>query len=67
MEKFYRMVMELYKQSITDIQNGKRLDQNTILEVKRSVECAITEAKIKAEPYDGLTRLSNDIDFLSCL
>lgn len=61
MAKYYRMVIDLYKSVIADIRNGKELDQDKILGTKKALACAITEAKIKDEPYTELLALQNDL------
>lgn len=60
MDKYYRMVIDLYKERIT---NGN-VDPERILEVKKAIACAQTEAKILDKPQDGFTELITDIDFL---
>ena len=60
MDKYYRMVIDLYKERIT---NGN-VDPERILDVKKDIACAQTEAKILDKPQDGFTELIADIDFL---
>lgn len=60
MDKYYRMVIDLYKERIT---NGN-VDPERILDVKKAIACAQTEAKILDNPQDGFTELIADIDFL---
>jgi hypothetical protein len=60
MDKYYRMVIDLYKERIT---NGN-VDPERILDVKKAIACAQTEAKILDKPQDGFTELIADIDFL---
>ena len=55
MDKYYRMVIDLYKERIT---NGN-VDPERILDVKKAIACAQTEAKILGKP-----QLIADIDFL---
>lgn len=58
------MVIDLYKSVITDLKDGKELDQVKILETKKALACAITEAKIKDNPYPELLALQNDLKIL---
>jgi hypothetical protein len=60
MDRFYRMVIDLYKENITN--NG--VDPERILEVRKAIACAQTEAKILDKPQDGFTELIADLDFL---
>lgn len=60
MDKYYRMVIDLYKERIT---NGN-VDPERILDVKKAIACAQTEAKILDKPQDRFTELIADIDFL---
>ena len=60
MEKYYRMVIDLYKERIT---NGN-VDPERILDVKKAIACAQTEAKILDKPQNGFNELIADIDFL---
>lgn len=59
MEKYYRMVIDLYKEAL----NGN-VDLSRILEVKKAIASAQTEAKIMGKPQEPFTQLMNDICFL---
>ena len=61
METYYRMVIDLYKDAFTDLKEGKDPDKGRILNVKKAIACAVTEAKIKNEPHDYLLALQNDL------
>ena len=60
METYYRMVIDLYKEAV----NGN-LDHSRILEVKKAIASAQTEAKILGKPQEVFTQLMNDIKFLN--
>ncbi|MBQ7553294.1 MAG: hypothetical protein IJT46_02915 [Bacteroidaceae bacterium] len=64
MEKYYRMVIDLYKEAYTDLKDGRNPDNDRILEVKKALACAVTEARVKEEPYDRLNELIKDISVL---
>ena len=61
MERYYRMVIELYKQIVKD----GIVDHSRILEVKKAIASAQTEAKILGQPQDQFTQLMNDVRCLS--
>lgn len=61
MEKYYRMVIDLYKEFVTN--NG--VDPERILEVKKAIAIAQTEAKIMDKPQDVFTQLMADVEPLN--
>lgn len=58
MKEYYRMVIELCKQSIHQVNSEKSL------EVLTELEKAITTAKIKGLPFDELQELKTDVEQL---
>ena len=58
MKEYYRMVIELCKQSIHQVNSEKSL------EVLVELEKAITTAKIKGLPFDELQELKADVEQL---
>ena len=56
MERYYRMVIDLYKEVISG-----NLDHNRILDVKKAIASAQTEAKILGKPQEPFTQLMNDL------
>ena len=61
MDKYYRMVIDLYKERIT---NGN-VDPERILDVKKAIASAQTEAKILGKPQEPFTQLMNDLNILA--
>ena len=61
MERYYRMVIELYKQIIKD----GVVDHSRILEVKKAIASAQTEAKILGKPQEPFTQLMDDLNCLA--
>lgn len=61
MEKYYRLVIDLYKEAITN----KGADPERILEVKKAIASGQTEAKILDKPQDGFTQLMADVELLN--
>ena len=59
MERYYRMVIDLYKEAIQH-----QVNSDKILDVKKEIACAITAARIKGEEIKGLQELDNDIKFI---
>lgn len=53
------MVIDLYKEAL----NGN-VDLSRILEAKKAIASAQTEAKIMGKPQEPFTQLMNDICFL---
>lgn len=60
MDKYYRMVIELYKEAV----NGN-VDHSRILDVKKAIASAQTEAKILGNSQEQFTKLMDDLNFLS--
>ncbi len=60
METYYRMVIDLYKEAL----NGN-VDLSRILEAKKAIASAQTEAKIMGKPQEPFTQLMNDLSFLN--
>ena len=56
MEKYYRMVIDLFKEAVSG-----SLDHSRILEVKKAIASAQTEAKILGKPQEPFTKLMNDL------
>ena len=56
MKEYYRMVIELCKQSIHQVNSEKSL------EVLVELEKAITTAKIKGLPFEELQELKTDVE-----
>ena len=62
MEKYYRMVINLYKEAINE---NYQVNSDRILEVRKEIACAITVAKVTGTSYSYLEELLNDIDYLN--
>ena len=60
MEMYYRMVIDLYKEVISG-----NLDHSRILEVKKAIASAQTEAKILGKPQEPFTKLMDDLSFIN--
>ena len=60
MERYYRMVIDLYKEVISG-----NLDHNRILDVKKSIASAQTEAKILGKSQEPFTKLMDDLSFIN--
>lgn len=63
MKEYYRMVIELCKQSITIHQ----VNPQKSLDVLTEFEKAITTAKIKGLPFDELQELKADVEQLRAI
>lgn len=57
MERYYRMVIDLYKEAIQHQVNSER-----ILAVRKEITNAITTSKIQGTPYEWLQTLLDDIN-----
>lgn len=64
MERYYRMVINLYKEAINE---NYQVNSERILEVRKEIACAITAAKIENKPTSLLESLNNDIIHLQCM
>ncbi len=60
MERYYRMVIDLYKEVISG-----NLDHSRILDVKKAIASAQTEAKILGKPQEPFTKLMDDLNFIN--
>lgn len=60
MEMYYRMVIDLYKEVISG-----NLDHSRILDVKKAIASAQTEAKILGKPQEPFTKLMDDLSFIN--
>ena len=60
METYYRMVIDLFKEVVS----GK-VDHSRILDVKKAIASAQTEAKILGKPQEPFTQLMNDLNILA--
>ncbi len=60
MERYYRMVIDLYKEAVSG-----DLDHSKILDVKKAIASAQTEAKILGNSQEQFTKLMDDLIFLS--
>ena len=56
METYYRMVIDLFKEAVSG-----NLDHSRILDVKKAIASAQTEAKIMGKPQEPFTQLMNDL------
>lgn len=65
MNKLYRMVIELFKDSLT---NSERINPDESLRVLAEIEKAITTAKIMNEPWlDELYQLKADVELIRAI
>lgn len=64
MEKYNRLVIELYKKCFADHIKGGSFDENAISEVQKELNFAIDKAKINNEPSKELEALKNDVAHL---
>ena len=59
MERYYRMVIDLYKEALKG-----EADHSRILEVKKAIASAQTEAKVLGKPQEPFTQLMDDVCFI---
>lgn len=64
MEKYYRMVIDLYKEVIT---TNHQVNSDRILEVQTEIANASTEARIKDHPDKPLLELIEDLQPLKSI
>lgn len=64
MEKYYRIVLGLYKQSFSDYVNKYPVNVDAISEAQKCLNFAIDKAKINNEPCNELEALKSDVDKL---
>lgn len=64
MEKYSRMVIDLYKESFTDYIKNHQVNSNKILDVEKELACAVTTARIKGDNAEWLQELSNYVSQL---
>lgn len=64
MNQYYRMVIELFKESLTSV---NRVNPDESLRVLIEIEKAITTAKITGQPLDELYQLKADVELVRAL
>ncbi|MBD5256185.1 MAG: hypothetical protein HDS50_00945 [Bacteroides sp.] len=64
MERFYRMVIELFKDSLTNV---NRVNPDKSLEALIEIEKAISTAKVMNEPVDELYQLKADVELIRAI
>ena len=64
MNKYYRMVIELFKDSLTNV---NRVTPDESLRVLIEIEKVITTAKITGQPLDELYQLKADVELVRAL
>ena len=60
METYYRMVIDLLKEAVSG-----NLDHSRILDVKKAIASAQTEAKILGKSQEPFTKLMDDLSFIN--
>ena len=60
METYYRMVIDLFKEVVSG-----NVDHSRILDVKKAIASAQTEAKILGKPQEPFTQLMDDLSFIN--
>nr|DAF67704.1 MAG TPA: hypothetical protein [Caudoviricetes sp.] len=60
MEKYYRIVIDLYKEAYLH-----QVNSEMVLEAKKEIANAITTANIQGFPSDGLQKLLDDISTIN--
>lgn len=64
MNEYYRMVIELFKESLTSV---NRVNSDESLRVLTEIEKAITTARINNQPLDELYQLKADVELVRAL
>lgn len=64
MNHLYRMVIELFKDSLTNV---NRVNADESLNVLIEIEKAITTAKVTNQPLDELYQLKADVELIRAL
>lgn len=67
MENYSRMVTDLYKTCLTESLKKHQVNSDKILDVKKALASALTEAKVNECPVEELKGLIEDVDYLSSL
>lgn len=64
MNEYYRMVIELFKESLTSV---NRVNPDNSLNVLIEIEKAIATAKVMNEPADELYQLKADVELIRAI
>lgn len=64
MKEYYRMVIELFKESLTSV---NRVNPDESLRVLTEIDKAITTAKVMDQPVDELYQLKADVELIRAL
>ncbi len=64
MNRYYRMVIELFKDTLTNV---NRVNSDKSLNVLIEIEKAITTAKVTNQPLDELYQLKADVELIRAI
>ncbi len=64
MNRYYRMVIELFKDTLTNV---NRVNPDESLNVLIEIEKAITTAKVTNQPLDELYHLKADVELIRAI
>ncbi len=64
MNRYYRMVIELFKDTLTNV---NRVNPDESLNVLIEIEKAITTAKVTNQPLDELYQLKADVELIRAI
>lgn len=64
MEKYYRIVIDLYKQAFVNYKCNQPVDTDAIIEAQKCIDYAIDHATIHNEPLVELEALKEDLNKL---
>ncbi len=64
MNRYYRMVIELFKDTLTNV---NRVNSDKSLNVLIEIEKAITTAKVTNQPLDELYHLKADVELIRAI
>lgn len=65
MEKYSRVVIDLYKEILSDLLNNHQVNSSRVLETKKELAKSVTEEKILGRPTQDLETLLKDVEFIN--
>lgn len=64
MEKYYRLVIEILKEGLSDVMSSGEIDRENAIEGLRTLQIEADRREVVCEPVEELKALENDLFWL---
>lgn len=64
MEKYYRLVIEILKEGLSDVMSSGEIDRENALKGLRTLQIEVDRREVVCEPVEELKALENDLFWL---